>query len=112
MVGVRSRRSPVGAVLRCTIFALLLSVASPSYAEPPPGPGDSQTATPTGPNPGVKALDLLIVRPASLVQTILGGWVAVVAYPLSYFGGDPDFVLDITLRDPLNYTFRRKLGEF
>ena len=84
-------------------LALVVGTASPGYAE---------ALDSWEPNAGTIVLDLLIVRPASLVRTMLGGFVLLGAYPLSLFSGASDNVVEVAVLEPFEYLTNRPLGEF
>lgn len=84
-------------------LALLLGTAPVANAESPDRNSSSIAA---------KTLDLIVVRPLTLVQTMLGGFVVVVSFPLFIFNGDPEDVLDVAIRNPMEYFLNRPLGEF
>ncbi|HSW13247.1 MAG TPA: hypothetical protein VLI06_10445 [Solimonas sp.] len=64
------------------------------------------------PTAGAMAVDLLLVRPVSLVATVLGVGLFVLNLPLSIVQGEPP--VDPAKRwivEPARYTFDRPLGE-
>lgn len=70
---------------------------------------DTLDDTPSG---GAMAFDLLIVRPISLVATVLGAGLFVVSLPLSVIQGEPpsDPAKQLVVA-PARYTFDRPLGQ-
>lgn len=64
------------------------------------------------PSAGAMAFDLLIVRPVSLVATVLGTGLFILQLPLSIVQGEPP--ADPAQRlivEPATYTFSRPLGQ-
>lgn len=98
--------------MACLILGLASAVSSPVQAEPVPQAGhEAEEGVSAEPGLALKLLDLFVVRPAALAQTVIGGALLVVVVPLSAFSGAREDVLDTALRKPLDYTFRRPLGE-
>ncbi|HXG27969.1 MAG TPA: hypothetical protein VNJ47_03865 [Nevskiales bacterium] len=67
-----------------------------------------------GPEPSAEAMavDVLLVRPASLVATVLGTGFFVVSLPFSILGGNVDEAGRNLVLKPAKTTFIRPLGEF
>lgn len=63
------------------------------------------------PSAGAVAFDLVIVRPLSLVTTVLGAGLFVVSVPFAAIQGDPLAAADTLVVDPARYTFTRPLGD-
>ncbi len=57
------------------------------------------------------ALDGLVIRPLSLVATVLGGSIFVVTLPFTIFSNTGE-VWETLVVDPFEFTFRRPLGEY
>lgn len=64
------------------------------------------------PGAGAMILDGLLVRPVSLVATIIGGAFYVVTLPFSALGGNAGEAGEKLVVDPAAYTFTRCLGCF
>lgn len=64
------------------------------------------------PSAGAMAFDLLVVRPVSLVATVLGTGLFFLSVPLSIIQGEPpgDPAKKLVV-EPARYTFDRPLGE-
>jgi len=67
-----------------------------------------------GPAPSAEAMavDLVLIRPASLVATAVGTVFFVVALPFSILGGNTDDAARNLVLKPAKTTFVRPLGEF
>lgn len=67
-----------------------------------------------GPEPSAEAMavDLIFIRPASLVATVLGTGFFVVSLPFSILGGNVDEAGKNLVLKPAKTTFIRPLGEF
>ena len=67
-----------------------------------------------GPAPSAEAMavDLVLIRPASLVATFVGTVFFVVALPFSIMGGNTDDAATNLVLKPAKTTFVRPLGEF
>lgn len=67
-----------------------------------------------GPAPSAEAMavDLVLIRPASLVATAVGTVFFVVALPFSIMGGNTDDAARNLVLKPAKTTFVRPLGEF
>lgn len=62
--------------------------------------------------PGAIVADLVVVRPLSLVATVAGSAVFIVALPFSALGGNTDETWESLVVRPAAYTFKRPLGRF
>jgi len=60
---------------------------------------------------GKMVADLLLVRPAGIVATILGGAVFILGSPFSALGGNIKETYEQLLVAPARYTFVRPLGD-
>lgn len=56
-------------------------------------------------------LDALVFRPIGLVTTVIGGVVFLVSLPFSALGGNVGEAADKLIVEPIDYTFKRKLGD-
>ena len=67
-----------------------------------------------GPAPSAEAMavDVAIVRPISLVATVLGTGIFIVSLPFSILGGNVDEAGRNLVLKPAKATFIRPLGEF
>lgn len=57
-------------------------------------------------------VDLILLRPAGVLATALGATFFVVSYPLNYFTGKTKPAYEKLIISPVNYTFKRDLGDF
>jgi hypothetical protein len=64
------------------------------------------------PDSGDMLADLVFVRPLSLVGTVLGTAVFVVALPFTLPSGSVEETADAFVAHPFEYTFNRRLGDF
>jgi hypothetical protein len=64
------------------------------------------------PSPEAMAVDMVFVRPASLVATVLGTGIFIVSLPFSILGGNVDEAGRNLVLKPAKTTFIRPLGEF
>jgi hypothetical protein len=91
----------------CVLLAISASlVTAPALA-------DSQNND-NGPAPSAEAMavDLVLIRPASLVATVVGTVFFVVSLPFSILGGNVDEAGQNLVLKPAKTTFIRPLGEF
>lgn len=58
------------------------------------------------------AVDTVVVRPLSLASSVLGGAFFIVSLPFSAMGGNTDAAFETLVAEPVQYTFKRPLGEF
>ena len=63
------------------------------------------------PHLGLRAYDLLLLRPLGLVQLAVGAVALVPSYPIAWFLGGQDDVVEACVTDPARRTFARPLGE-
>ena len=56
--------------------------------------------------------DMVLLRPAGFVATLLGSAVFIVSLPLSALGGNTREAMDKLVKAPAKYTFSRPLGDF
>lgn len=56
-------------------------------------------------------LDAIVFRPIGLVTTVIGGAVFLVSLPSSALGGNVGEAADKLIKEPIDYTFKRKLGD-
>jgi hypothetical protein len=61
---------------------------------------------------GAMTADLVIVRPLGIVATILGCAVFVVSLPFSALGNNTKEASQKLVKDPVQFTFKRPLGDF
>lgn len=88
-------------------LALVLLLSSPGWADEGEGQGESRAA-----RWGAVAVDLVILRPISLGQTVAGSAFFVVAGPVAYANGRDSFEVayETFVETPADDTFQRKLG--
>lgn len=61
---------------------------------------------------GAMTADLVFVRPLGIVATILGCAVFVVSLPFSALGNNTEEASQKLVIDPVQFTFKRPLGDF
>jgi hypothetical protein len=67
---------------------------------------------PAGGSGGVgMILDLVVLRPAGLVATVIGGAAYIVSLPFSAAGGNADQAWNTLVAAPAQFTFARPLGD-
>lgn len=93
------------ALLRALAVALSLMIAQPAVA----AEADYETTPPSAAAMGV---DMLLVRPVSLVATAVGSGLFVVSLPFSALGMNTDDAANRLIAEPATFTFLRPLGEF
>lgn len=87
------------------VVALGMVAANPAMAV-------DDYASADAPSAGAMVVDAAIVRPLSLVATVLGAGVFLVALPFSLTGMNTDKADQRLVVEPLRYTFQRPLGDF
>lgn len=87
------------------IVALGLVAANPAIAV-------DDYASANAPSAGAMVMDAAIVRPLSLVATVLGTGAFLVALPFSLTGMNTAEADQRLVVEPLRYTFQRPLGDF
>lgn len=87
------------------VVALGLIAANPAMAV-------DDYASNDAPSAGAMAVDAVIVRPLSLVATVLGTGVFLLALPFSLSGMNTGKADQRLVVEPLRYTFQRPLGDF
>lgn len=92
-------------ILRAAAAAALVLSASVTRADDVPGMIDDS------PSAGAMAFDLVVVRPVSLVATVLGTGLFVLQLPLSLIQGEPPSApAQKLVVAPAEFTFSRPLG--
>lgn len=61
---------------------------------------------------GTIAFDALLMRPAGLIATVVGSVAFVVAWPFSAMTGETKKTYEKLIKEPVDYTFKRKMGDF
>ncbi len=56
--------------------------------------------------------DAVLIRPFGLVATIIGSVAYVVSYPFAWTTGDTRKTYEKLIKDPVDYTFKRHIGDF
>ncbi len=56
--------------------------------------------------------DALFVRPVGLASVVAGTAIFIIAFPFAALGGNVDKVAKELVINPVNYTFKRPIGEF
>ena len=95
--------------LMSTFLLASLTMGSPSMAQ-----DEETSASSTAARIGAVALDVILIRPIGVGQTVAGSVFFAVAAPLTYPGGKDDFDLayETFVEAPVDDTFRRELGQF
>lgn len=96
--------SRVRALAAAAGLALALVGAPPVLAA-----GAYAASTPSAAAMGV---DVLLIRPVSLVATVLGTGLFVISLPFSLLGQNVDEAAAALVGEPAAYTFLRPLGDF
>ena len=92
--------SPLRKALAIVSFALATAV--PAYAE------DQMPADRRG---GDMAVDVVLARPIGLLSIIGGSVLFVVSLPFTIPSGSMDAAADELVKKPIDYTFKRPLGQ-
>jgi hypothetical protein len=82
--------------------ALAMVIALPAKADEPMPPERAG---------GDMALDLLLARPIGLLAIIGGSVAFVVSLPFTIPSGSMDAAADAMVKQPIDYTFKRPLGQ-
>jgi len=61
---------------------------------------------------GAMAADFLFARPIGIVSVVAGAAIFIVSLPFSALGGNVKDAAQKLVKDPINFTFKRPLGEF
>lgn len=61
---------------------------------------------------GTMAADFLFARPVGIVSVVVGSALFIVSLPFSALGGNVKDASRKLVIDPINFTFKRPLGEF
>ncbi len=91
------------------MFLWCASASAWADADTPPGPS---TPAPVGAPASAMLLDLVIVRPLSLVATVAGTGVFIIGLPFSALGGNVAESGRVLVVKPAAYTFQRPLGYY
>ena len=83
---------------------LIMSASVPAWADEP-------STTNAADRTGSYAFDLLVLRPAGVLKTAIGGVLLIPAYPLSIASGSRDEIVSRLVADPAQDTFTRPLGD-
>lgn len=75
-------------------------------------PAMAQETYPGDTDSGAMAADLIFVRPFSLVSTVVGAAIFVVALPFTLISQSTEEAGTALVTRPLEYTFDRRLGDF
>ncbi len=100
MIHAFSRRA-----LIAVFAALCLGLAHPALAV-------DEYASPGAPTAAAMGVDVLLIRPVSLVGTALGAGLFVVSLPFSLLGMNTGTAAKRLVVQPAEYTFVRPLGNF
>lgn len=98
-------RRTTATILICSVLALLVilgPVAARAEGEPYPTP--DVTA-------GTMILDVVLVRPVSIIATVFGAATYVVALPFTLPTGSVDEAGRKLVAEPFKYSFKRPLGQ-
>lgn len=98
--------------MRKPLYSLLLALGLAVTGNAAIAAGDYRNATAGAPSAGAMTVDLLVVRPVSLLASVIGLAVFIVQAPISAFHDDG---LQTTGRklvvEPLQFTFSRPIGD-
>lgn len=95
-----------GVLLASALFAVATAASAQTERD-----GTVGEVTDTAPSSGAIAADIIILRPLSLVGTVLGTAVFVVGLPFEAIAGDVSDPARRLVVEPAKYTFARPLGE-
>jgi hypothetical protein len=95
-----------GVLLASALFAVATAASAQTEID-----GTVGEVTDTAPSTGAIAADVLILRPLSLIGTVLGTAVFVVGLPFEAIAGDVSDPARRLVVEPAKYTFTRPLGE-
>ncbi len=90
--------------------AVLLAASASAMAEDSTNASFNSVAD-TTPSSGAIAMDVLVLRPLSLVGTLLGTAVFVVGLPFEALSGDVSGPANRLVAQPAKFTFTRRLGD-
>lgn len=93
-------RSPVKQAMAAIAMAMVIALPAKADEQMPPER--------TG---GDMALDLLLARPIGLLAIVGGSVAFVVSLPFTIPSGSMDSAADAMVKQPINYTFKRPLGQ-
>jgi len=91
------------------ILSLIAALISVSFGSAVMAQGNTET---DGNDPGAMTFDLLVVRPLSMLATLLGSAAFVVSLPFSAMGDNIEPAYEKMIESPAVYTFYRPLGSF
>lgn len=110
---MKSRSFVTAAIITVTAFTLTLSTST-AFAQ---SVASNDSSSPyndsldNSPSAGAMAFDLIIVRPVSLVATVLGTGLFIISLPLALIQRDaPVAAAKKLVAEPARYTFDRPLG--
>lgn len=108
---MKTRFELTAAALRPAALALILSMASFAAAADVSEQAAEETLPDNAPSAGAMAFDLVVIRPLSLVATLLGSGLFLLQLPLDLIQGTPpvDPAQKLVV-EPARYTFDRPLG--
>lgn len=90
----------MGKIFIAILTLLVFSVSTPAYAS------DEEVDSFN------IVMDAALVRPLGLVSIAVGASLFILSLPFTAIGGDMDKAARVLVREPIDYTFRRPLGEF
>lgn len=93
------------------LAAAALLAASASAAAGDASDASFNSVPQNTPSSGAIAMDILVLRPLSLVGTVLGTAVFVVGLPIEAISGDVSGPAKRLVGEPAAYTFSRPLGQ-
>ena len=99
-------------IITCTVVVLLtLSISLSPVAAMEMGNGGVYVFQ-TEPSAAAMIGDALVVRPVSLVGLGVTSLVFLIGWPFAAAGGNEDMAKEKLLHDPVQFTFKRPLGDF
>jgi hypothetical protein len=96
----------VGVLLASALFAVATAASAQTERD-----GTDGQVTDAAPSSGAIAADIVLLRPLSLVGTVIGTAVFIVGLPFEAIAGDVSDPAKRLVVEPAKYTFVRPLGE-
>ena len=86
---------------------VIIPLGASSFAEE-----DPFVAQKEGIDPALIAFDILLIRPFGIGSILAGSFIFAVAYPFSYLTGETRMTYEKLIKEPVKYTFKRRIGDF
>jgi len=97
-------------MIRIALALTILLLSSPAFSVDPSGSGDDLERVVRQPGIARSAYDLVVLRPLSFVQVVVGAVLFVPSYPVALLVDGDEDVWRACIADPVERTFRRPLG--